>query len=429
MAPKILTQAVRFAGLKFLLTRELLQDGAAFNPLDKRYLSDPYPLYRKLREKDPVHRSRLFPGVLFTRYEDINAILKDPRFSADDRKQEGFWEQRKKALEAGAITADEYDRDPSMLRLDPPDHTRLRSLVNRAFTPRAVEALRPRVEHIVDELLDAAQDGGSMDVIDALAYPLPVIVIAEMLGIPAEDRAQFKEWSDAVASTLGFNEDYATQRRAQFAARELREYLSGVVEERRREPREDLISALVAAGQEGDKLSAEEVFSTTELLLVAGNETTTNLIGNGLLALLRDPEQLELLRRDPDAMPDAVEELLRYDSPVQATSRNALEDIDVDGVRVKKGDQALLFLGAANRDPAQFEDPESLDVTRKNVRHLAFGQGIHFCLGAPLARLEAPIALNAMLQRYPNLRLSSRQEPEWGTNFILHGLKRLPVEL
>ncbi|HXH22307.1 MAG TPA: cytochrome P450, partial [Dehalococcoidia bacterium] len=300
MAPSVLSKAVQSVAVRVLLARELLQDGAAFNPFEKRYLTDPYPLYRKLREKDPIHRSRLFPGVILTRFEDVSAILKDQRFSADDRKLQGFWEQRRKALAAGAMTQEEYERPPSMLRLDPPDHTRLRSLVSRAFTPRAVEALRPRVEQIVDELLDMAAERGEIEVIRDLAYPLPVIVIAEMLGIPAGDREQFKEWSDAIANTLGFNEDYSAQRRATFAARELRQYLSGVVEERRREPREDLISALVAAEQEGDKLSAEEVFATTELLLIAGNETTTNLIGNGLFHLLRNPEQLEILRRDPD---------------------------------------------------------------------------------------------------------------------------------
>ncbi len=426
--PKFLQGAIQFAAVKYLLTRELLDKGAAFDPFDKRYLIDPYPLYKKLREKDPVHRSRLFPGVLMTRYEDVNAVLRDPRFSADDRNQPNFDAERAKAIAAGVLTQEESERSQSMLRLDPPDHTRLRSLVTRAFTPRAVESLRPRVEAIVQELLDEVAARGSMDVIEDLAYPLPVIVIAELLGIPTEDRAQFKEWSSAIAAQLGFSNDYAQARKAQFAGRELRRYLEGVAEERRREPREDLLSALLAAEQEGDKLTADEVYATTELLLIAGNETTTNLIGNGLLALLRRPEQLQALREDCALMPEGVEELLRFDSPVQATSRIAIEDMDFQGTAIKKGMQAMLFLGGANHDPAQFERPDELDVSRKDVRHLAFGHGIHFCLGAPLARLEAPIALNVMIQRFPSLRLSASAKPKWGNNFILHGLKSLPVQ-
>jgi cytochrome P450 len=430
VAPKILQKLVQKSAIKYLLTRELIESRVAFDPFDPRYLTEPYELYRKLRERDPVHRSRLFDGLILTRYEDVNAVLRDSRFSADDRRLPTFEAQRQKMVTAGVITQDEASRVPSMLRLDPPDHTRLRSLVSRAFTPRAVESLRPRVEHIVDELLDeAAASGGPIDVIEALAYPLPVIVIAEMLGIPPEDRDQFKEWSDAVAGQLGFSDDYTKARRAAFASRELRAYLQGVVEERRREPREDLLSALVAAEQAGDKLTLEEVYSTTELLLVAGNETTTNLIGNGLLALLGNPDQLDTLRREPDLMQDAVEELLRYDSPVQATSRNATEDTELGGVQIKRHQEVMLFIGAANRDPAQCRDPERLDVRRKDVRHLSFGHGIHFCLGSPLARLEAPIALNALIQRFPDLRLSSRDKPVWGDNFVLHGLRRLPVEV
>jgi cytochrome P450 len=428
MAPEFVRRFIQYAGLRYLLARELLEAGAAFDPFDKRYLSDPYPLYRKLREKDPVHRSRLFDGVIMTRYQDVQDVLKDSRFSADDRNGPDFERQRRAAVAAGVLTEEESAEPPSMLRLDPPDHTRLRSLVNRAFTPRAVEALRPRVEAIVDELLDRVADSGRMDVVRDLAYPLPVIVIAEMLGIPAEDRDQFKEWSDAVAAQLGFAQDFSVARRAQFASRELRAYLSQVVEQRRREPRDDLISALIAAEQEGEKLTTHEVFATTELLLIAGNETTTNLIGNGLLALLKHPDQMELLRRQPDLMPQAVEELLRYDSPVQATSRLPLEDLDWRGERLRRGQQVMLVIGAANRDPEQFPNPERLDVTRKDVRHLSFGHGIHFCLGAPLARLEAPIALNAMLQRFSDLRFSDWARPEWGTNFILHGLRSLPVE-
>jgi hypothetical protein len=330
-------------------------------------------------------------------------------------------------VKRGIMSADEINDRSSMLRMDPPDHTRLRSLVSKAFTPRTVETLRPRIEQIVEDQLDAVAAAGQMDVIRDLAYPLPVTVIAEMLGIPIEDRERFKHWSDEAIRSLGFsNEDDA--RRSMQATRELRAYLQPIVEQRRREPREDLISALVAAEEQGDKLSTDEVFSTIILLLVAGNETTTNLIGNGLLALLRNPQQLELLRDDPALIENAVEELLRYDSPVQFTSRIPLEQIEIDGRHIPAGKELLLVLGGANRDPAQYVDPDRLDVTRKEIRHLAFGHGIHFCLGAPLARLESQTALLALVQRFPRMRLAVA-EPKRGDNILLRGLAELPVTI
>jgi cytochrome P450 len=264
-----------------------------------------------------------------------------------------------------------------------------------------------------------------MDVIRDLAYPLPVTVIAEMLGIPIEDRERFKHWSDEAVRSLGFGSIEDARRSAQ-ANRELRAYLEPIVEQCRREPREDLISALVAAEEQGDKLSTDEVFSTIILLLVAGNETTTNLIGNGLLALLRNPSQLNILRGDPSLIENAVEELLRYDSPVQFTSRMPLNDVDLGGRTLSAGREVLLVLGAANRDPAQYDDPERLDVTRQDVHHLSFSHGIHFCLGAPLARLEGRIALLALVQRFPSLRLAT-SEPRRGDNILLRGLAELPV--
>jgi cytochrome P450 len=316
---------------------------------------------------------------------------------------------------------------PSMLRTDPPDHTRLRGLVSKAFTPRTIETLRPRIEAIVSEQLDAVADAGHMDVIRELAYPLPVIVIAEMLGIPAVDREQFKRWSDEAVASFGVTRisDFVRSRNA---FKELQAYFARVAEERRREPREDLLSALLAAEQEGEKLTLQEVFETCILLLVAGNETTTNLIGNGLLALLRHPEQLELLRKDPSLIAGAVEELLRYDSPVQATSRFVLEDVALNGNVVQAGQQVIALLGAANRDPEHFEDPDRLDVTRADNQHLSLSQGIHYCLGAPLARLESQVAFLALLERFPNLRLAI-DTPQWGDNLILRGLKSLPVSV
>ena len=307
-----------------------------------------------------------------------------------------------------------------MLRIDPPDHTRLRSLVSRAFTPRTVEGLRARIEHVIEEHLDAVADQGGMDVIASLAYPLPVIIIAEMLGIPPEDHAKFKHWSDEVIRGMGVStdEDNRASRRPQ---RELRAYFEGIAAARRREPREDLLSAMIAAEEEGDRLTADELYETCELLLIAGHETTTNLIGNGLLALLRHPDQFDLLRREPERIEHATEELLRYDSPVQATTRIITEDMTFAGRKVKAGEQLALLIGAANRDPAQFPEPDRLDVTREDVKHVGFGHGIHFCLGAPLARIEAPAAFRAMLERFPNMKLDATVKPKFKDNVILRG--------
>ncbi len=315
-----------------------------------------------------------------------------------------------------------------MLTSDPPEHTRLRRLVSKAFTPRAVENLRPRIQEIVDELLADVADKGEMDLVQALAYPLPVIVIAEMLGVPAEDRARFKKWSDDIVATLGG--PFTPQDVLQAAARarnELVEYLSGVIADRRESPRDDLISGLIAAEDEGTVLSTQEIYSTTILLLVAGNETTTHLIDNSILALLRNPEQVRLLRDDPSLIGSAVEELLRFIGPVQATGRTLKEDLEIGGQEMKAGDSTFVLLGAANRDPAKWgDDADRLDVTRNPVDHVALGDGIHFCLGAPLARAEAQIAIGALLERFPDLKLAI-EEPEWGGTFIIRGVKSLPL--
>ncbi len=426
MTPAQLFQrALQETVVRAILAVERVQTGATFYPTGERFYADPYTMYRRLRERDPVHRSRLINGWILTRHADVSAVLRDPRFLADERKQAGYEKFRARAIKQGIIEPDEPDTI-SMLRADPPDHTRLRALVSRAFTPRTVEGLRGRVEAIVAEHLDTVADQGGMDVIAALAYPLPVIVIAEMLGIPAEDQARLKHWSDEMVRGMGMStpED---DRRSRQARREMRAYFEGVASARRREPREDLLSALLAAEEQGDRLSTDELYETVELLLVAGHETTTNLIGNGLLALLRDRDQLELLRRDPSLIERAIEELLRYDSPVQATTRIVPEDIPFDGHVFRAGQQVALLLGAANRDPEQFADPDRLDVTREDVRHVSFGHGIHFCLGSPLARLEAPIAFRALLERFPEMRLDDTITPRWKDNMILRGLQQLPV--
>jgi cytochrome P450 len=405
------------------LAVERLETGIVFNPLRRELRADPHPFYRRLRERDPFHRSRPADGWVLTRYDDVAAVLGDRSFSSDERHLRRYRRMQARHARAGLPDAYETER-ASMLRLDPPDHTRLRGLVSKAFTPRAVDRMRPVVERYVAELLAPLEGRRSMELIADFAAPLPVSVIAEMLGIPVADRERFRHWSDEAVRTLGDN-TLDDRRRALAAMDELGEYLEAIAEERRREPREDLLSALVRAEEAGDRLSRVELFTTCVLLLVAGNETTTKLIGNSIVALLRSPEQLERLRREPERMPDAVEELLRFDGPVQLTSRMVTEDRDFRGHRLRRGQQIVLVLAAANRDPAQFEEPDRLDVTRKDVRHLAFGHGLHFCLGAQLARLESVLALEALVTRFPDLRLAG--PIEWGDNTVLRGPRRLPL--
>jgi len=395
-----------------------------YNPFTPETHANPYPRYHQLREQDPVHWSELMEAWVLTRYDDVVAVLKDARFSADRRRARNRFAQQAAQMqqEVGPL-----GQATTMLSADPPQHTRLRGLVSKAFTPRAVEALRPRIQEIVDELLDAVDGSGQFDVIQDLAYPLPVIVIAEMLGVPPEERARFKRWSGDVVATLGGPfASPETFERSRTSAQELAEYFRGVIAERRREPRDDLLSALLAAEEQGQVLSEEELLATCILLLIAGNETTTNLIGNGMLALLRHPGQLEKLRSDPSLTESAVEEFLRYDGPVQATGRVALEDVEVGEQVIQGGQVAFTLLGAANRDPTRFPNPDRLDLARDDNQHVAFGYGIHYCLGAPLARVEAQAAFPTLLRRFPKLELATG-EPEWGGNFILRGLKRLPV--
>ncbi len=412
---------VRSVEIRYLLFQERMATGVAYNPLSLGMRANPYPAYHRLRARDPVHWSWLASSWVLTRYADVVSVLRDPHFSADRTKSVNFQEW--------VARQDPPPKPPSgrsMLFVDPPDHTRLRTLVNKAFTPRAVEAMRPRIEEIVDGLLDAVQDAGQMDVIRDLGYPLPVIVIAELLGIPPKDRAQFKEWSDALAATIEFYIPPEAQRRAEQARGELVDYLGGVFRERRTHPRQDLVSALVAAEEQGDRLSEDELFATCALLLIAGNETSTNLIGNGVLALLRHPDQLSRLHEGPALIESAVEELLRHDSPVQVTSRVATEDKEISGKKIRKGQGVIVLLGAANRDPQQFADPDRLDIDRAEKRHVAFGYGSHFCLGAPLARIEAQFAIRAVLRRMPNLRLAT-DTPRWRQTMVLRGLESLPV--
>ena len=379
--------------------------------------ADPYVHYRELRETDPVHFIEP-PGLWFlTRYADVAAAMRDERLSAE-RFQLSLPEMQASALIRSLTNM--------MLLRDPPHHTRMRTLVSKAFTPRVVEGLRSRIEEIVDNLLGAILPTGRLELMHDLAAPLPVIVIAQLLGIPVQDREQFKRWSDDLMLIADGSLALTGFPKAEQSTGELRTYLNGIFAERRVDPRDDLISGLLAAQERDDRLSEDELFATCVLLLAAGHETTTNLIGNGMLALLRHPDQLALLRRDPTLIRGAIEELLRYDSPVQIMSRVAKEDVHIDGRLVRQGQEVALGLAAANRDPEQFPDPDRLDITRADVHHLAFGHGIHFCLGAPLARLEGQIAVQALVQRLPGLRLQT-DDVQWRDGLMLRGLTQLPL--
>jgi len=405
---------------------ERLETGIVFNPTNPVLRSDPYPFYARLRETDPFHRCRNADGWVLSRYEDVLAVLRDPSYSADERNHRRYRSFVRRFQNAGLPDPYADDRG-SMLRLDPPDHTRLRGLVAKAFTPRAVERMRPRIEAILKELLEARPARGPMELVTELAAPLPVRVIAEMLGIPPEDGERFRHWSNEVVRSLGEG-THEDRRAAERAGAELDRYFEATIAARRAAPKDDLISALASAEDAGDRLKRNELLSTLTLLLVAGNETTTNLISNATLALLRNPAQLELLRRAPEQVAGAIDELLRYDSPVQMTSRIALSDRELAGKKIRRGEQLVLLLGSANRDPAVFEEPDRLDLTRRDVRHLSFSHGIHFCLGAQLARLEAGLALEALITRFPRFTLLP-QEIRWGTNTILRGPKALWLDL
>jgi cytochrome P450 len=390
-----------------------------FNPMDPEFVADPYPMYQRLQADDPVHHSPLGFWVL-TRYADVIASLRDPRLI-------------KEPIAAFVAARFGMQVPPglglSMLDRDPPDHTRLRGLVSKAFTPKALERLRPSIQQIVNGLLDRVEGEGEMDLIDEFAYPLPVNVICDMLGVPVKDHERFKQWGLDIARGLDaimLPPESEVGQRSVAGRRALAEYFRELIAQRRASPREDMLSALIAAEEAGDKLNEDELLATCILLLVAGHETTVNLIGNGTLALLRHPAELRRLRDAPSIIATAVEELLRFDGPVQRTARIPSEDIVIGGRTIPKGEMVMPFLGAADRDPAQFSDPQRLDLTRADNRHIAFGMGVHFCLGAPLARMEGQIAINTLLKRLPKLALAT-DTPRFRQSLTLRGLQSLPV--
>lgn len=391
--------------------------------LTPEYLVNPYPFYHELRERAPVYFSRRMNAWVLTRYPDVAAGLGDKRLICGGRVQSYAAElSDSMRAEMGPLIA---HLDKWIDNMDPPDHTRLRGLVNKAFTPRMVQELAPMIEEVVDRLLAAAEPKGHMEFIHDFARPLPATVIALMLGIPSAGKSRFIGWANDLAAYSGTGKaDPLRAHAAQRSVLALKAYFRALADERRLRPGSDLISALVALEDKGDRLSEEELFAMCVFLLVAGHETTMALLANGLLALLRNPAEAEALKRNPFLVKTAVEEFLRYESSIQHETRVAAQALDYGGVRIQQGERVVLVIGAANRDPSIFRDPDTLDITRDPNKHLAFGHGIHYCLGAPLARLEGQIAFRRILARFSRIRLKSNNL-EWRQ----HTSHRNPVSM
>jgi cytochrome P450 len=395
------------------------------NIVSAEFKADPFPFLTHLRASEPVYRTTLPDGTpvwLVTRYNDVLALLRDEHFTKNRRT--ALTPEHARKLPWTPPIFRPLERN--MLDLDPPDHTRLRSLVHKAFTPQLVDKMRTRLQALADELLDRVRPRGEMDLIKDYALPLPMTIITEILGVPTKDRDKFHKWSSAVVSLSSPN---PTLRVIPSVWRFIR-YLRRFIKVRRRDPRDDLISALIRAEEAGDKLSEDELLAMVFLLLIAGHETTVNLIGNGMLALLQNPHQMDRLRGDPSLIKSAVEELLRYTSPVFMTSeRYALDNATMHDVTIPRGEMILGVIGSANRDETVFDNPNELNLAREPNKHLSFGQGIHFCLGAPLARMESQIAIKTLLEWRPNLQL--KIDPEllrWRPSIFLRGLQTLPVK-
>ena len=400
-----------------------------FNPFDPAFHDNRYAMYRRILDEAPVHRSPL-GGWVLARYSDVQTVLRRPdmttrslMMSNDEReallRAQGMWEQWSNSALPAFM-------DVVMLLQDPPEHTRLRAVMGKVFTPKAVEGLRPHIEELVSDLL--AEVDGEMELIADLAFPLPALVICEMLGIPSEDREQLKVWSSAAARLLDPLMDSETFQRADDALKAFREYFFALIDERHRSPGDDLFSTLVHDEEDGERLTDDELVTNGTFLFGAGHETTQNLIGNGVNALLRNPDQLEKLRADPSLVRNAIEEFLRYDPPVQVTGRSAMSEVELPDVTIEAGERVILLLAAANRDPARFDDPDRLDITRPDLRPLSFGGGIHHCLGAALARLEGQVAISGLLDRFGTIELVT-DKVEWKDNITLRGPKELRLRV
>ncbi|MGD0429917.1 MAG: cytochrome P450 [Acetobacteraceae bacterium] len=395
----------------------------AFNPRDPSFIANPYPAYRELRETMPVWRSP-FGRAFLTRYEDSSLLMRDRRLGKDYTDPEALIRRfGPTAMREPAVV----ELSHMMLMRDPPDHTRLRGLVTKVFTARKIEEMRPGIQAITDRLLDKVAGAGEMDAIRDLAFPLPVLVICELLGIPEEDRARFVNATASGAALL--NPVPPTREeldRANESTLATGAYFEALFEQRRKQPCDDLLTLLVQAEEAGDRLTTEELRANVALLFAAGHETTVNLIGNGIWSLLGNPSQWAAIRGNPTLIPNAIEEILRFECPVQAVARTVAEPIEFGGIEFQKGELIVALIGAANRDPTVFPDPDRLDVTRERLRPLSFGGGIHFCIGAQLARIEAEVVFSTLLDRMPDMKLES-ETPRWRESFTLRGLTTLPV--
>jgi len=416
--------------LQWLIAQERLMRWAApwfgpFHPFLPEYRREPDATWRRLREEAPVAWSRPFQAWVLSRYDDVLEVLHDKRFSADRRDTQLMrftrWTQRRDPDFLAFL-------DRNLLMIDGPDHKRLRRLVAKAFTPRQVERLRPELQRLVDACLDPAAEGGRMEVMRDLAEPFPVAAIAALLGVPTQDRARFRAWSEALVGLLDPLQMPGGLAPARRAIHELNDYFRPFLEARRREPRDDLISAMIAAEEDGARLQQADLLALCALLLVAGHETTSNLIGNAVLTLLRHPDEHKRLRDDPALIHSAVDELLRFEGPILATDRAVLEDMTFRGRHFRRGQFVLVLLAAANRDPAHFSEPDHLDLGRQENDHLAFGHGSHYCMGSQLAHLEAELALGSLVRRFPHF--SGAPDPlAWRTSMILRGPTAVPLRL
>jgi cytochrome P450 len=395
-----------------------------FNPRDPGFIANPYPAFRELRETAPVWRSP-FDRTFLTRYEDASLLMRDRRLGKDYTEPEALIRRfGPTAMQEPAVV----ELSHMMLMRDPPDHTRLRGLVTKVFTARKIEEMRPGIQAITDRLLDKVAGAAEMDAIRDLAFPLPVLVICELLGIPQEDRARFVTATASGAALLNpVPPTRAELDRANEGTLATGAYFEALFEQRRKAPRDDLLTLLVQAEEAGDRLTTEELRANVTLLFAAGHETTVNLIGNGIWSLLDNPSQWAAIRDNPALIPNAIEEILRYESPVQAVARTVAEPIEFGGIEFNKGELIVALIGAANRDPEIFPDPERMDVTRERLRPLSFGGGIHFCIGAQLARIEAEVVFSTLLRRMPDLALVNSATPQWRESFTLRGLTTLPV--
>ncbi|MFJ9728376.1 cytochrome P450 [Streptomyces sp. NPDC101209] len=399
---------------------------AAFDPWDPAFLADPYPVYAELRAAGRVHYFEATDQWLVPHHADVSALLRERRLGRTYLHRFGH--------EDFGRTAPPPEHEPfhtlndhGMLDLEPPDHTRIRRLVSKAFTPRTVERLKPYVGDLAGKLVDRLVENGGGDLLTDVAEPLPVAVIAEMLGIPESDRAPLRPWSADICGMYELNPSEDTARKAVQASVEFSEYLRELIAERRKEPGDDLISGLIAAHDEGDRLTEQEMISTAVLLLNAGHEATVNATVNGWYALFRNPDQLAALRADHSLVPTAVEELMRYDTPLQLFERWVLDDIEIDGTVIPRGSEIAMLFGSANHDPEVFRDPERLDLTRADNPHISFSAGIHYCIGAPLARIELAASMMALLEKAPTLSLT--EEPRRKPNFVIRGLEGLGVQV